>query len=191
MLWGSSWEGASEPFWLWAQVVRAALAAGRLDPSALGDVRTVVPDVGLPALARPADAAQSRDAVFSAFAGQLRQLSAMTAALVVLDDVQWADPDSLQLLAYVARDLPASGLIVVAIHREGELPADHPRVQATVERHVPYVRDSFFAGRAEEVASLAAMQVDALRWCLQVANQRRCRPLERVAPQAAFDAGPD
>ncbi len=59
--------------------------------------------------------------------------------------------------------------------------------KATVERHVPYARDSFFAGRAEEFESLAAMQADALRWCRQVANQRQCRPLERVAPQVVFD----
>jgi hypothetical protein len=63
-----------------------------------------------------------------------------------------------------------------------------PRDKATVERHVPYARDSFFAGRSDEFESLAAMQADALRWCRQVANQRQCRPLQRVAPQVVFDA---
>jgi len=63
-----------------------------------------------------------------------------------------------------------------------------PRDKATVERHVPYARDSFFAGRSDEFASLAAMQDDALRWCRRVANQRQCRPLQRVAPQIVFDA---
>ncbi len=53
---------------------------------------------------------------------------------------------------------------------------------------MPYARDSFFAGRAGEFASLSAMQEDALRWCRQVANQRQCRPLSRVAPQVVFDA---
>jgi transposase len=66
--------------------------------------------------------------------------------------------------------------------------AGRPRDKATVERHVPYARDSFFAGRAHAFASLHAMQDDALRWCRQVANQRQCRPLERLAPQAVFDA---
>ena len=63
-----------------------------------------------------------------------------------------------------------------------------PRDKATVERHVPYARDSFFAGRADEFESLTAMQTDAVRWCRQVANQRQCRPLDRVAPQVVFDA---
>jgi hypothetical protein len=63
-----------------------------------------------------------------------------------------------------------------------------PRDKGSVERHVPYARDSFFAGRSGEFESLAAMQADALRWCRLVANQRQCRPLQRVAPQVVFDA---
>ncbi len=63
-----------------------------------------------------------------------------------------------------------------------------PRDKATVERHVPYARDSFFAGRADEFASLDAMQADAVRWSREVANRRQCRPLERAAPQVIFDA---
>ena len=53
---------------------------------------------------------------------------------------------------------------------------------------VPYARDSFYAGRAEDFDSLTAMQADAVRWCRQVANARPSRALDRVAPQAVFDA---
>lgn len=63
-----------------------------------------------------------------------------------------------------------------------------PRDKARVERMVPYARDSFFAGRAEEFDSLTAMQTEAVRWCRQVANARASRALDRVAPQAIFDA---
>ena len=63
-----------------------------------------------------------------------------------------------------------------------------PRDKATVERHVPYARDSFFAGRSGEFESLVAMQADAVRWSGEVANRRQCRPLQRVAPQVVFDA---
>jgi hypothetical protein len=71
-------------------------------------------------------------------------------------------------------------------------PAD--RVQSTgqskarVERPVPYARDSFFAGRSEEFMNEAHMQDDALRWCKGVANVRPHRGIDRVAPQALFDA---
>jgi transposase len=63
-----------------------------------------------------------------------------------------------------------------------------PRDKARVERPVPYARDSFFAGRAAEFGSMAAMQADALRWCTEVANVRRSRPLGGMAPVDLFAA---
>jgi transposase len=55
-----------------------------------------------------------------------------------------------------------------------------PKDKVRVERPVPYVRDSFFAGRSECFVDLAAVQADAVSWCSEVANLRQCRPLERV-----------
>ena len=63
-----------------------------------------------------------------------------------------------------------------------------PRDKARVERPVPYARDSFFAGRAAEFTSEPHMQADAVRWCRDVANVRRCRPLDGVAPIDLFRA---
>jgi len=61
-------------------------------------------------------------------------------------------------------------------------PKDKPRV----ERPIPYVRDSFFAGR--DFPSLAAMQQAAVRWSLEVAGRRACRPLGGAQPLAVFQA---
>jgi transposase len=61
-------------------------------------------------------------------------------------------------------------------------PKDKPRV----ERPIPYVRDSFFAGR--DFASLPAMQQAAVRWSLQVAGRRACRPLGGAQPLVVFEA---
>lgn len=61
-------------------------------------------------------------------------------------------------------------------------PKDKPRV----ERPIPYVRDSFFAGR--DFASLEAMQQAAVTWSLQVAGRRACRPLGGAQPLAVFQA---
>ena len=63
-----------------------------------------------------------------------------------------------------------------------------PRDKGQIERPVPYARDSFFAGRAEEFRDLPHMQAEALRWSREVANRRPCRPIGRVAPQELFDA---
>src|SRR5215472_5740496 len=61
-----------------------------------------------------------------------------------------------------------------------------PRDKARVERPMPYVRDSFWRGR--EFASLARMQAEAVRWSLEVAGRRACRPLEGAAPAVVFAA---
>src|SRR5215469_11769576 len=61
-----------------------------------------------------------------------------------------------------------------------------PRDKARVERPMPYVRDSFWRGR--EFTSLAQMQAEAVRWCLEVAGRRSCRPLEGAAPAVVFEA---
>jgi len=58
--------------------------------------------------------------------------------------------------------------------------------KARVERPMPYVRDSFWRGR--EFASLAQMQDGAVRWSLDVAGRRACRPLEGAAPAVVFEA---
>lgn len=64
--------------------------------------------------------------------------------------------------------------------------ASKPRDKARVERPMPYIRDSFWRGRT--FASLTQMQTEAVRWCLEVAGQRACRPLDGAAPAAVFTA---
>jgi len=64
--------------------------------------------------------------------------------------------------------------------------AYHPRDKAVIEAHQRYIRSSFFAGRSW--SSLAAMTADAETWCVQVAGQRRPRPLEGRAVAEVFAA---
>jgi hypothetical protein len=61
-----------------------------------------------------------------------------------------------------------------------------PKDKPQVERPMPYIRDSFWRGREETFTSLAQMRAEAVRWCLQVAGQRQCRPLEGAAPLSVF-----
>ncbi len=51
---------------------------------------------------------------------------------------------------------------------------------------MPYIRDSFWRGR--EFTRLTQMQAEAVRWCMEVAGQRACRPLEGAAPVVVFAA---
>jgi transposase len=60
-------------------------------------------------------------------------------------------------------------------------PKDKPRV----ERPMPYIRDSFFAGRD---FSLAQMQGEALRWATEVYGVHKHRGLDGQTPAAVFTA---
>ena len=46
--------------------------------------------------------------------------------LLVLEDVQWADRSSRDLLAFLARNLREQRVAVVATYRTDELEAEHP-----------------------------------------------------------------
>ena len=64
--------------------------------------------------------------------------------------------------------------------------ARKPRDKPRVERPMPYVRDSFWAGR--EWTSELQMQEAALRWCLEVAGVRAHRSLDGASPLSLFEA---
>ncbi|NIL78891.1 hypothetical protein RhoFasB10_05078 [Rhodococcus sp. B10] len=61
-------------------------------------------------------------------------------------------------------------------------PKDKPRV----ERPMPYIRDSFRAGR--DCTSLEQMQNAALHWATRVYGHHRRRSLNGVTPSAMFEA---
>ena len=61
-------------------------------------------------------------------------------------------------------------------------PKDKPRI----ERPMPNIRDSFFAGR--DFGSLTQMQGDALRWAIQVYGQHKHRGLDGATPASVFAA---
>lgn len=61
-------------------------------------------------------------------------------------------------------------------------PKDKPRC----ERQVPFVRGSFWRGR--DFLTLPVMRAEAVRWCVEVAGARACRPLGGAAPKSVFDA---
>ena len=64
--------------------------------------------------------------------------------------------------------------------------ARKPKDKPSVERPMPYVRDSFWRGR--EFTSLTQMQAAAVAWSADVAGQRKCRPLDGAAPAIVFAA---
>ncbi len=100
-VWGRALDGLGSPgYWPWTQVFRqlGILAPGQH----LGD------------------AADDRFRLFEQVASALEEVSRDGGLLVVLDDLQWADADSLALLELVGRSLTDRRIAVIGTYRDTE-----------------------------------------------------------------------
>ena len=131
VLWGRCVQGeASPPYWPWAQIVRSfaercSVATLRrvLGPAA-GRLSLIVPQVGerLRIPAAP-EIETNRFQLFNAVHTFLQRASLQAPVLLVLEDLHWADQNSLLLLELIAQELSGHSVLVVATYRDGEVRA--------------------------------------------------------------------
>jgi DNA-binding SARP family transcriptional activator len=128
--WGASLESLRPPYGTWiaplSQLAERA-PGGVLDAHRASLSRLIGSD-SAPAPRESLDPEGDRFGLFDSVVAVLRALSAVAPVLVVLDDLHWADPDSLALLQFVANE-PHSGfpLAIVVTYRDSELyDRDHP-----------------------------------------------------------------
>ncbi|MDP1806950.1 MAG: AAA family ATPase, partial [Acidimicrobiales bacterium] len=140
--WGRCEEGdGAPPFWPWVQVmrallehpdtgaVRAALGAHGAELAQLvPEVAGVVGDLGPP---KPLDPAGARYRFFEAVGGFLEKLATSGALALVIDDLQWADPPSLELTVHLARRVPTLNALLIATYRDVD-PAPDGRLTETL-----------------------------------------------------------
>lgn len=106
-MWARAREGGgAPPMWLWEQVLRE-LGEPLAEP--LADAR------------RSGDTGADRFRMFDAIARQVIGLLGDEPAVIVLDDLQWADEESLAFVDFLAPDAEQRGLVVIATVRRGEL----------------------------------------------------------------------
>ncbi len=122
-LWGRATETALVPLGVWQQVVGAAARAG-IEIDAEVTVAPAAPITG--------GTGSDRFLRFDAIIRGLREASRTCPFVVVLDDLQWADRESLLLLELVVGELDRLAIAVVGITRP-ELTAALPRAALTVD----------------------------------------------------------
>jgi DNA-binding CsgD family transcriptional regulator len=138
VLWGRCHEEpGAPPYWPWLQILRAylepqddAVLAALLEGAA-AHVVEIVPELALrrPDLAsvpRSADPVQGRYRLFDAIAGFWKRVAAREPLALILDNLHWADAPSLRLLEFLAPEIAASRLLVLATYRDIELTRAHP-----------------------------------------------------------------
>jgi len=138
VLWGRCHEEpGAPPYWAWLQVLRAYIepqddaALAAVLEGAASHVAEIVPELAqrvpdLAPVSRTVDPVQARYRLFDAIAGFWKRAAAREPLVLILDNLHWADAPSLRLLEFLAPEIAASRLLVLATYRDIELTRAHP-----------------------------------------------------------------
>ena len=123
MLRGAATQGGTPPYGPLVAALRSRL---RAQPGALDGVGPLRAQLALllPELGEPATAAD-RPTLFEALRAGYAHLAAAAPAVVLLDDLQWSDEATLEVLAALAEPLGELPLLVLAAYRSDGLPRSH------------------------------------------------------------------
>ena len=126
--------GDAPAFWPWAEVLRDVDASVPLAPfvaARTADVLDLVPTIDRGDAPLPRPAALAPDAArfqrYDAVTTILVEAAATRPVAVLLDDLHWADPESLRLLSFLAGAVATSPLFLAATLRSDE--ADSPELR--------------------------------------------------------------
>jgi hypothetical protein len=174
--WGRCWEAGGAPaYWPWIQVLRSLLRGGvdgsRLDAPTSSALAPLLPELGATAGAAEQgelEPEQARFRLMDAVSGMLWSAGRGRPTLVVLEDLHAADPASVTMLDFVARQVRDEPLVVVGTFRDAEAPRE--------EIAEPLAR---VARAAQAVVRLRALTLEEVAAC--VARIAGAGPRPRVA----------
>jgi DNA-binding SARP family transcriptional activator/Tfp pilus assembly protein PilF len=140
--WAIAWSRAyaqesNIPYRIWVEVLRKAMSQGLWQRQEIArrpliyqalvvllpELHDLLPQIE-PSSPTPPEQEQLR--LWEAIRSLLVAISENTPLFIVLDDLQWADTSSCELLAYLVRQLRGLPVMIVGTCREIELPAKHP-----------------------------------------------------------------
>src|SRR5205085_2942362 len=133
VLFGRAFETAQLlPFSPWVEAFRSdptlIVHAMAVAPPWRVELARLLPELG----PEPASASADPLRLFQAVLHLLQSVATQQRLMLVLEDMHWADEMSLRLLAFVARQIDRSAVIVIATAREDEM-VDAPLLARTLE----------------------------------------------------------
>ncbi len=140
--WAVAWSRAyaqegSIPYRLWTEVMRKAMEQGAWQrqevskrplfyqplSALLPEIQNLLPPIAFPASLPPE---QEQLRLWEAARELLTIISESTPLIIALDDLQWSDSSSCELLAYLARRIYGLPIVIVGTCRDNELGPQHP-----------------------------------------------------------------
>ncbi len=140
--WAVAWsrvytQESNIPYRLWTEVLRKAMSQGTWSRQEISkrplvyqplcvllpELQDLMPQV---AFSTPLPPEQEQLRLWEAARELLVTISGGTPLLIVLDDLQWSDGSSCELLAYLARRIHAHPIVIIGTCRENELAPNHP-----------------------------------------------------------------
>ncbi|WKD32154.1 AfsR/SARP family transcriptional regulator [Streptomyces xanthophaeus] len=158
-------EGAP-PAWAWVEALRAVAAAAPPEPAAAAALAPLLAE-GAPAAGRAAvgeDVAAGRFRLHRAVGRWLAEAARGRPVAVVLDDLHWADAETLALLSGAAELPPGTALLVVGAYRPEDTEGRLGDTLAALARRSPAriaLRGLTEEAVAEVVRAVGGPQVDA------------------------------
>ena len=133
---------------------------------------------------QPSDPETERYLLFNAVAGLLSEVAEAVPLCVVLDDLHWADAQSLALLKHVLRGTGRGALQVIVTYRDSDLGKDHPLTAVLADlRSLQGVQRIGLRGLgADEVAEIMSaaagheLEPDGVRLAAQIATETDGNP---------------
>jgi len=138
--WGWCYEGdGAPPYWPWIQSIRSYVRSAtavqletEMGPNAAA-IATLLPEIHqkLPGLTPlpELEPEQARFRLFDSIAAFLKNASAATPLVMVLEDLHWADRSSLMLCEFVSREISDSRVMLLGTYRGVEVDRRHPLSQ--------------------------------------------------------------
>ena len=161
---GACWDADRAPaYWAWTQALRALDVAADPDPEL--------------AIFAGGTAGEDRLRTFDAVSRFLERASAHAPLVVLLDDIQWADVSTWELLRFVAGAAHAGPLLLVAAYRHDELD-DTAREQLgkVATTAVPIPLTGLSAAEVGELIEALAGPVIADRWAAAIHDRSNGHP---------------
>src|SRR6266700_3385929 len=170
--WAVAWsrvyaQEGSIPYRLWTEVLRKAMAQGAWQrqelsrrPLVFQPLCALLPELYdyLPHVpsSTPQSPEQEQLHLWEAAHALLTLISENTPLLIALDDLQWSDGSSCELLAYLARRVQNHPIVIVGTCRDNELAANHPLRSLLTDLQREH------AVRMVSLAPLSAEQINTL-----------------------------